>query len=223
MNILSNKKFIIFDLDGTLINSLPDIANAINHTFSQIGYKELSVEDVSTMIGNGVKLLIERALNKTTGEKPTLEEVQKTMDTYYNFYKNHVCVDTYLYPHVKETLEYLDQAGYDMVICTNKPIDFVEPIIEGLKIKSFFEDWIGEGSLEVKKPDPGPLFYLMEKFSFETQETVMVGDSKNDIMAAQNAGVDSIGLSYGYNYNESIADYNPTVVVNDFAEIQDLL
>ncbi|MGI9525586.1 MAG: phosphoglycolate phosphatase [Weeksellaceae bacterium] len=223
MSLGKNKKFIIFDLDGTLINSIPDLRNAVNHALTKKGYNEISLEEITPMIGNGLKEMVGGALDKVKGEKASDEELDDVIKIYKEHYTNNLTVDTYLYPHVPETLANLQGKGYKMVICTNKPYDFVEPIIKDLKIKSFFEEWIGEGSLEVKKPDPGPLNYLMKKHGFTKEETVMVGDSRNDIQAAQNAGVDSIGLSFGYNYHEPIADYNPTEVVNSFDEIQDLL
>lgn len=109
-----------------------------------------------------------------------------------------------------------------MVICTNKPLDFIEPILDKLKIKQFFKYWIGENSLPLKKPNAAPLLYLVDTMNTTIEKSIMVGDSKNDILAAQNAKMENIGLSYGYNYNENIADYNPTLVVDQFSELQKL-
>ena len=109
-----------------------------------------------------------------------------------------------------------------MVICTNKPYAFIEPILDQLDIKQFFKTWIGEDSLPETKPNAAPLLYLAKEINVSVDKTVMVGDSKNDILAAQNAKMDSIGLTYGYNYNEHIADYHPTIVVDDFAQLQNL-
>lgn len=223
MALKQNKKFIISDLDGTLINSIPDLKSAINYALSQQGYEELSLEEITPTVGNGAKEMLDRSLELAKGEKASEDELKEVIKIYTNYYKEHSTVDTFLYPHVKETLAYLKDHGYQLVICTNKPIDFVGKIIQHLEIDTYFEEWIGEGSLPTKKPDAGPLNYLMEKYGYTQDESVMIGDSKNDILAAQNAGIESIGLTYGYNYNESIADYNPTVVVDDFGEIQKML
>ena len=109
-----------------------------------------------------------------------------------------------------------------MVICTNKPFAFIEPILDKLLLKQFFKYWIGEDSLATKKPAAAPLLHLANKTSTSIDKCIMIGDSKNDILAAQNSNMESIGVSYGYNYNENIADYNPTIVVDSFVELQNL-
>jgi phosphoglycolate phosphatase len=109
-----------------------------------------------------------------------------------------------------------------MVICSNKPYRFIEPILEKLSIKQFFKQWIGEDSISEKKPNAAPLFHLANEMKTMIEKCIMVGDSKNDILTAQNAGMDSIGVSYGYNYNENIADYRPTIVVDSFSTLQEL-
>lgn len=223
MSIAKNKKFLIFDLDGTLINSIPDLTRALNIALTQFSYRELSIEEVTTMVGNGARLLVERGIRKAKKEEPTTDEVDKVLNAYFIAYKNNVCIDTFLYPNVEETLSFLHQKGFEMVICTNKPYDLIEPILEDLKVKKYFKDWVGENSLNSKKPDAEPLNYLMEKHNHTKEESMMIGDSKNDILAAYNAGIDSIGLTYGYNYNESVEVYNPTYVVDDFTKLKDIL
>ena len=109
-----------------------------------------------------------------------------------------------------------------MAICTNKPFGFIEPILDTLEITTYFKRWIGEDSLAEKKPSAVPLLHLVKELNTTIEKSIMVGDSKNDILAAQNANMDSIGVSYGYNYNENIADYKPTVVVDEFAELTKL-
>lgn len=218
-----NKELIIFDFDGTLINSIPDLTLAINTMLSHYDLQNLTVEDVTPFIGNGAKTLVKRALKKAMQDQEITDEFfEKAFQFYFEAYEKVTCKDTFAYPGVVETLDYLREKNYKMVICTNKPYAFIEPILDGLHIKKNFSMWIGEDSLEKKKPDAAPLLHLAKEMNVKVENCVMVGDSKNDIHAAQNAKIDNIGVSYGYNYNEHIADYNPTIVVDQFSELKNL-
>lgn len=141
------------------------------------------------------------------------------MEIFLDFYAKNLCVATTPYPHVPSTLETLKNAGYILAIVTNKPIDFVKPILSGLQLNGLFELYLGGDSLEKKKPDPMPLLYVAEKLGVTTDQCVMVGDSRNDILAAHSAQMQSIGLSYGYNYGEAISHHSPDVVFDDFSDI----
>ncbi|PNW29053.1 phosphoglycolate phosphatase [Formosa algae] len=218
-----DKDLIIFDFDGTLINSIPDLTLAINKMLTQYNAAPLTIEEVTPFIGNGAKPLVRRAIELAMPERDLTEAfLKEAFDIYFSAYKEETCKDTFLYPGVLETLQKLKSKGYTLAICTNKPFDFIAPILEALEIKDYFEAWIGEDSLSKKKPDAAPLLHLVERMQTTVAKSVMVGDSKNDILAAQNAKMDSIGVSYGYNYNENIADYKPTVVADLFSELQDL-
>ena len=215
-----DKELIIFDLDGTLINSIPDLTLAINKTLSHYELLPLTIAQVTPFIGNGAKTLVERALEKATNKKVSPKVLSEALAYFIPTYQSNVCEETYLYRGVFETLKYLDEKGYQMVICTNKPFPFIEPILDRLEIKLFFKTWIGEESLAEKKPQGAPLLYLVDEMKTSAEKCVMVGDSKNDILAAKNAGIESIGLTYGYNYNENIEDYNPTIVLDSFSNLQ---
>jgi phosphoglycolate phosphatase len=218
-----DKELIIFDLDGTLIDSNPDLTLAVNLMLSHYDIAPLTVEDTTPFIGNGAKLLVERALNHTMQpEDITKERFDEAFQIFFAAYRENLCVDTYLYPGVLETLEYLDKKGYKMTICTNKPFEFIEPILKDLSIKHYFTSWVGADSVSKQKPDPAPLFHLAKEMNKTIDKCIMVGDSKNDIKAARNADMVSIGVSYGYNYNQHISDFNPDRVIDNFAELQKL-
>ncbi|MEA3370455.1 MAG: phosphoglycolate phosphatase [Campylobacterota bacterium] len=215
------KELLLFDLDGTLIDSAPDLALSINYMLRSINHNEFSEEVIDSWVGNGAQTLVKRALsgNKTVDENIDKELFDRALSIFLEYYKNNLCVKTTPYPNVKQTLEALKDDGYKLAIITNKPFDFIEPILEQLALNTLFELSIGGDSLPQKKPSPLPLQYICKKFNVKARNTLMIGDSKNDILAAKAAGIESIGVSYGYNYGEDIRVYEPNYVVDDFADI----
>ncbi len=223
--MLKNKKLLLFDFDGTLIDSGQDLALALNDMLTQLGRKNFSLETIHNWVGNGAQTLVKRAL---LGKKEIEEEVQeelfnKALEIFLASYAKNVCEETLLYPEVKETLTTLQEKGYRLSIVTNKPYAFVAPILEGLAIGEFFEYYIGGDSLTQKKPRPEPLLHICEKLGVSVEESVMIGDSKNDILAAHGAGMESVGVSYGYNYAEPIELSKPTYVIASMGELVGLL
>lgn len=218
-----DKQLIIFDLDGTLIDSVPDLAQSVNDMLAHYNLQPLTIEEATLFIGNGAKILVQKSLQKAMQTENIPEDFfEEAFKYYFKAYRNVVCDKTYLYPGVMETLEYLNNKGYEMTICTNKPFEFIEPILDKLSVKQYFKHWVGGDSLPQKKPDSAPLLHIAKIMNKDIDKCIMVGDSKNDILAAQNAKMESIGVSYGYNYNESIAVYKPSKVVDNFAQLQAL-
>jgi len=217
----NNKKVILFDLDGTLINSSPDLALAVNHMLKTLDRDTFSEDVIHGWVGNGAQTLVQRALS---GKSEIDENLDATfaadaLETFLAFYAQNLCVSTVTYPNVPSTLKALKSMGYRLAIVTNKPFAFVEPILEGLGLDGLFEIILGGDSLSQKKPDPVPLLHVCETLGVAVDDCVMVGDSKNDILAANACGMQSIGVTYGYNYGEDIGSYNPDVVVDNFADI----
>lgn len=215
-----NKKLLIFDLDGTIINSALDLALAVNTMLETLEQDTFSEEIIHGWVGNGALTLVKRALSgcRTIDENLDDDYVEKALKIFLDFYEKNLCNATVPYPHVISTLKKLKE-NYALTIVTNKPFVFVEPILKGLEMDGLFELILGGDSLSVKKPDPAPLLHVCKKLGISVEACVMVGDSKNDILAANACGMQSVGVTYGYNYGESISVYEPSMVIDDFSEL----
>ncbi|PJG83888.1 phosphoglycolate phosphatase [Caviibacterium pharyngocola] len=219
---MSQFKLIGFDLDGTLVNSLPDLALSVNSALKDVGLPQAPEELVLTWIGNGADILSQRAADWATAESGrtlTEEEFKHFKHQFGIYYGENLCNISRLYPNVKETLEQLKARGYILAVVTNKPTKHVQPVLAAFGIDHLFSEMLGGQSLPQIKPHPAPLYYLCGKFGLCPRQVLFVGDSKNDILAAHNAGCAAVGLTYGYNYNIPIAEANPDWVFDDFAQI----
>lgn len=222
---LNNKKVIIFDLDGTLINSAPDLALAVNHMLKTFKHEIFTEDTIDGWVGNGALVLVQRALSGDRMIDKTLdtELVDDALKVFLDFYAQNLCNATVAYENVAETLDALKGKGYRLTIVTNKPFAFVDPILKGLGLEGLFEFILGGDSLEEKKPSPIPLLHVCKTLDIDVKACVMVGDSKNDILAANACAMQSVGVTYGYNYGEDIGVYNPDIIINNFAELLEVL
>lgn len=222
---MNHKEVILFDLDGTLIDSVPDLASAVNHMLDALHREIFSEDTIRYWVGNGAQVLVKRALSGQTEIDENLDQrlFEKALEIFLTFYGQNLCIDTVTYPNVTTTLHALKEKKYRLGIVTNKPFDFVSPILEGLGLDGVFEFWLGGDSLDKKKPDPLPLVHACEKLQISVDQCVMVGDSKNDILAANACVMQSVGVTYGYNYGEEIGIHNPTFIIDDFSELNELL
>lgn len=218
-------KLITFDLDGTLLDSVPDLAEAVDKTVQALGYEPIEEVQVRDWVGNGADVLVSRALSRdiVVGKAISSERVQEARALFDRFYKESGHRLSHLYPTVFETLVELKGRGYTMALVTNKPTKFVPEILQQHNISAFFADVIGGEDFPKCKPDPIALNWLLEKHNLAADEMLMVGDSKNDILAAKNAGSLSFGLTYGYNHGEPIADSRPDYVADRLAELLEIL
>ena len=181
-----------------------------------------SVDAIRRWVGNGAATLVKRSL--VAKQEFIEDEINKNLfdqalPIFLEHYEVNSCVETFLYEGVQDTLEILKGRGFSMAIVTNKPHKFIAPILSSLGIEEYFDLLIGADSLKEKKPSPEPLLHVVEQLSCTLQESLMVGDSKNDIIAAKNAEIDSVAVSYGYNYGQDISLYNPTIIIKRFSDI----
>jgi phosphoglycolate phosphatase len=218
---LENKKLLIFDLDGTLINSALDLALAVNFMLEQLMRDTFEEEVIHGWVGNGALTLVKRALSGAREIDKHLDEayVEKALKIFLAYYEKNLCNATLPYPNVPQTLTSLKEKGYTLAIVTNKPYPFVFPILQGLGMESLFSLILGGDSLPEKKPHPLPLLHVCETLGYEVASSVMIGDSKNDILSANACGMDSVGVTYGYNYGEDIGVHKPNLVIDNFEDL----
>ena len=190
-------KLVLFDLDGTLIDSELDLANSVNAMLRHFGRKELPLEVIDTYIGDGAPMLIRRAL----GDPAHAQVIQEALNYFLLYYREHKLDNTRPYDGILQTLQGIatcDGITRQMAVLTNKPVRASRDILAGLGLSQFFFQTYGGNSFETKKPDPLGAQTLMRESGAETDETVMVGDSEVDILTARNANLWSIGVTYGF-------------------------
>lgn len=213
-------KHIIFDLDGTLINSVPDIATALNHTLSLFNIPSVEESRVKNWVGKGIDTLLDYAIEDAGTDQSIKEEALNTIKKKYL----ECCTEkTHLYANVIETLSLLREKQIELTIATNKPSAMISPILRKLQIDSFFSLHIGGDEVTNKKPHPEMLHKCMETLGFNSVQTLMVGDSSNDILAAKSANIPVAALTYGYNHGQPIEDKNPDFILNSFDEIMKII
>jgi phosphoglycolate phosphatase len=185
---------LIFDLDGTLIDSKLDLAQAANAPRGHLGMPPIENERVYSYVGNGAPVLIRRVL----GEEATEAQVQEALEFFLEYYRDHMLDFTVLYPGVREALDRLRDAGVRMAVLTNKPVKISRAILAGLGVGEHFRQVYGGNSFDFKKPHPIGVETLMEECGATQETTMMVGDSSVDIETARNAHVKSCGVTYGF-------------------------
>ncbi|MBI5575206.1 MAG: HAD-IA family hydrolase [Deltaproteobacteria bacterium] len=205
-------RLLVFDLDGTLIDSKEDIANSVNHALGEFGYHALPHEKIYSYVGDGATMLIRRAVGDDGNGV-----LSSVLDAFLSDYRRRLLDTTLPYPGVAESLE--EWAGrYDMAVLTNKPLDMTHSILSGLSLDRYFADVIGGDSLDSKKPNPEGLIRIMRRRSSQPGETIMVGDSRNDVLAGRGAGVRSCGVTYGLGA-AGFEEHPPDFTIDSFPEL----
>lgn len=207
-------KLLIFDLDGTLIDSKLDLANSVNAALEHMGRQPLEHSVVYSYVGNGAPVLMRRAM----GEGATEDEVQRSLDYFLQYYREHMLDNTVLYPGVRSALDLFHSRRMPMAVLTNKPVRFSHGIIAGLGLSSHFFQVYGGNSFEQKKPDPIGIHRLLEESGASPEETMMVGDSAVDVKTARNANVFACGVTWGLQ-PETFAEAPPDLLVDEMDEL----
>ena len=209
-------RLLVFDLDGTLVDSKLDLALSVNAMRNEMGLAPLALEVIASYVGHGVTLLVRRSL----GTHATSENVEKGLAFFLAYYREHMLDNTAPYPGVTEALEELD--GHKMAVLTNKPVVFSREMVARLGFARYFSYVYGGNSFPQKKPDPMGLHKLMEDLRISARETLMVGDSDTDIITGRNAGALTCGVTYGFGA-DTLQKVSPDLVIDDMRELPPLL
>jgi phosphoglycolate phosphatase len=207
---------LIFDLDGTLIDSQLDLIRSVNVMLCEMGRAELKEETISGYIGQGAPILVGRAL----GEGASDEEHKRALQFFLRYYEEHKMDTTHAYPGVAETLEEL--AGLPMAILTNKPARISVRILDELGLKRYFRAVYGGNSFETKKPDPLGANTILREFSVAPQEALLIGDSEVDVQTARNAGALAAAVNYGFGVHDRAA-YPADIYLERISDLIELL
>jgi len=203
---------LVFDLDGTLIDSKMDLVNGVNATLRELKREALPTDLVASYVGSGAPVLIRRAL----GGNPSEEELHRALAFFLVHYEEHKLDHTRLYPGVAETLEQLK--NLPMSVLTNKPVKISVRILEGLGVAQYFRSIYGGNSFETKKPDPLGAKQILNEFNVSAQEVAMVGDSEVDVQTARNAGMPSVIVNFGFGTHDRAA-HPADVYIDQFKEL----
>ena len=202
---------LIFDLDGTLIDSRRDLAAAVNLMRGHFHLDPLPVDIVSGYVGDGVRALVKRA----TRESPGID-LDEALRIQRQFYREHLHDETVLYPGVREGLEALHARGHQLVVATNKPAEFSEIVLKHFGIRHLFAHVAGDGNVERLKPDPAMITAAMRSLGFDAARTWVIGDNHTDLEAARRAGARSVFVTYGIG---TTGKEKPDVTCATFAEM----
>ncbi len=205
-------KWLCFDLDGTLVDSVPDITFSLNEMLEQMNLPAVDDNIARTWIGNGAQKLIQRALVNALGSEPDNTQFEQAKQLFFTAYEKNIAVKTVVYPDCMNVLNHFAGNGIPLACVTNKPRKFTPPLLEKLAMAHFFQALVCGDDLNTQKPDPEPVIEAIKRLGGKPGEGYMVGDSETDMAAANGAGAGAIYVSYGYNRGVSVEKYQPIYV-----------
>jgi len=221
--MIRNPGMILIDLDGTLVDSVPDLAYCVDEMMDRLGRPGHGDARVRKWVGNGVERLVRRALIGQLDGEPPEADFERAYPIFLDLYRDNTSKRSRLYPGIREGLDWLEAAGYRLGCVTNKAAQFTEPLLRDLGVRDAFQVVISGDTLPRKKPDPLPLLHAAELFGVAPKQALMVGDSVSDVTAARAAGFSIVCMSYGYNHGVDIRGAGPDAVIDSLVELRALL
>ena len=216
-------EMILIDVDGTLVDSVPDLAYCVDEMMTVLGREPHGEVRVRDWVGNGVERLVRRALVGALQGEPDEADFERAYPVFLDLYVENTSTRSCLYPGVREGLDRLKAANYRLGCVTNKAARFTEPLLKDLGVYDDFSIVISGDTLTKKKPDPAPLLHAAELLGCQPSDAMMIGDSVSDVAAARAAGFQIVCMSYGYNHGVDIREAAPDAVIDTLTEIIPLL
>ncbi len=216
-------KMILIDVDGTLVDSVPDLAFCVDAMMERLGRPPHGEAAVRNWVGNGVERLVRRALIGQLDGEPDEADFEAALQIFLELYAENTSKRSVLYPGVIEGIAFMKGAGYQLGCVTNKAARFTEPLLRDLGIRENFGLVVSGDTLPRKKPDPMPLLHAAQHFGVEPADALMIGDSVSDVKAARAAGFGIICMSYGYNHGQDIREAKPDAVIDSMVDLEGLL
>ena len=220
---LPRPAMILIDLDGTLIDSVPDLAFCVDAMMTELGLPVRGGAAVRNWVGNGVERLVQRALCNDLDGQQDAALFERALPVFMRLYQENTSQRSCLYPGVRDGLDLLQAQAYRLGCVTNKAERFTLPLLRDKGILDRFELVVSGDTLEKKKPDPMPLLYAAERFGVAPADSLMVGDSRSDVKAARAAGFRIVCMTYGYNHGADIREEHPDVVLDRLDQLPGLL
>jgi phosphoglycolate phosphatase len=212
---------VVFDLDGTLVDTAPDLTRATNHVLAMRGRRPVSNKDVREMVGLGGRTLIRRGF-AATGQSVAEEEIEELFQVFLGYYARNIAVDSKLFPGSKQVLDLCRDQGMRLGICSNKPEVLSRALIDGLGLSGYFGAIVGMDTISIAKPDPRIYGETLRQLDVNGGRTVMIGDSETDVLTARAAGVPVIGVTFGYTLMP-VAAFGPDYVADSYEEMWPLI
>jgi phosphoglycolate phosphatase len=207
-------KLIIFDLDGTLVNTIRDITNALNYALTSVGRKPITVDEAKHLVGEGITRLIEKII----GDNGVTER-DEIIKKFLSYYGEHLVEFSYIYPNVTETLEVLKE--YRKAVISNKRESLSRQLLEKLDLLRYFDIVVGGDTAPERKPSPVPVRHVLKQLQVRPEDAVIVGDSNFDIEAGKKSGVRTVAVTYGFRDRQYLTEAND--IIDDMGELPALL
>jgi phosphoglycolate phosphatase len=220
---LPRPEMVLVDLDGTMVDSVPDLAFCVDYTMKILGRPPRGEIKVREWVGNGVARLIERALVGNLDGEPDPQLFARAEPIFADCYSNHNARRSQVYPGVREGLDWLASQGFKLGCVTNKAARYTLPLLRRLGLHDYFGIVVSGDTLKATKPDPAPLLHVASHFGVSPTRSLMLGDSISDVKAARAAGFSIVCVSYGYNHGLDIRDAEPDIVIDSFKELPTIL
>ncbi len=212
-------KLIIFDLDGTLVDSSIDLTNAINYAIEPYGIRTISVQQTISLVGEGITRLIDKLVNSQGSDVNSKISLDLLIERFLEYYSAHLVDNTTVYPYVFETISKLN--GYKKAVISNKREALSVRILSDLGLLKYLDLVVGSDTTPEKKPSPVPIFYTLSRLDIKPEEAIIVGDSNFDIEAGKAAGIKTVAVTYGYRHQDMLRDAD--YIINSMDELIDIL